>query len=65
MLQARWTVFGLDEEKKVIASRTTKYRLPLTNNSHQAFVAAQSRMLADLSRNIAEVIQGDARVGEL
>ncbi len=56
-LEARWTVFA-GPGKKLLKTKRTSLREPVTDASYTALVAAQSRALAKLSQDIAQAIQG-------
>jgi hypothetical protein len=56
-LRARWTVLG-DKGEKVLLRRQSSLSTDAEAKSYEALVAAQSRLVADLSRQIAQGIQG-------
>jgi uncharacterized protein len=56
-LEARWSLFG-GPEKKLLRTKRSSLREPVTDASYAALVAAQSRALATLSQDIAEAIHG-------
>jgi uncharacterized lipoprotein YmbA len=56
-LEARWSIFQ-GPEKKLLKINRSSIREPVTGTDYAALVAAQSRTLAQLSREIAEAIQG-------
>lgn len=56
-LVARWSVFG-GPEKKLLKTKRSSLREPVTDASYAALVAAQSQALATLSQEIAQAIQG-------
>ena len=56
-LVARWSVFA-SPEKKLIKMHRSSIREPVTGADYAALVAAQSRAVAKLSREIAEAIKG-------
>lgn len=55
-LVARWTVFGKDG-KQTLLLRRSQFVQPTGDPDHEAMVAALSRTLADLSREIAGAIR--------
>jgi uncharacterized lipoprotein YmbA len=55
-LQSHWTVFSEDRER-VLASKTSSLSEPVNGKGYEALVAAQSRALAVLGREIAEAIR--------
>jgi uncharacterized lipoprotein YmbA len=55
-LIARWSVFGDEPKKKLLAVKRSSIREPTSGTSYEDLVAAQSRALVKLSREIAEVI---------
>jgi uncharacterized lipoprotein YmbA len=56
LLRARWTLLGGDG-KKVLLKRQSSFSELTGTQDHEALVSAQSRALADLSREIAEAIK--------
>lgn len=56
VLKANWTVFG-DYGKKEIMTRTTSYTERIEGQDYGAMVAAMSRTLEGLSRDIAHAIK--------
>jgi uncharacterized protein len=56
-LEARWSVLG-GPEKKLLKTKRSSLREPVTDASYAALVAAQSRAIATLSQEIAQAIQG-------
>lgn len=56
-LEARWSVFG-GPEKKLLKTKRSSIREPVSGGDYAAVVAAQSRAIAKLSQEIAEAIQG-------
>jgi len=56
-LEVRWSVFE-GPEKKLLKIKRSNIREPVSGEDYAALVAAQSRALANLSQEIAEVIQG-------
>jgi uncharacterized lipoprotein YmbA len=56
-LQSHWTVFS-EDRKRVLASKTSSLSEPVNGKGYDALVAAQSRALASLAREIAEAIRG-------
>ena len=57
---ARWSVFS-GEEKKVMAVKRSSIDETVNGNDYDALVAAQSRALAQLSREIAAAIHAASR----
>jgi uncharacterized lipoprotein YmbA len=55
-LEARWSVFD-GPEKKLLTMRRSSIHEPVTGPGYPALVAAQSRAVAKLSREIAKVIR--------
>jgi uncharacterized protein len=56
-LEARWSVLA-GPEKKLLKTKRSSLREPVTDASYAALVAAQSRAIATLSQEIAGTIQG-------
>jgi uncharacterized protein len=56
-LEARWSVLQ-GPDKKLLAMNRASIREPVTGADYAAVVAAQSRALAQLSKEIARAIQG-------
>jgi uncharacterized lipoprotein YmbA len=56
-LETRWSVFG-GQEKKLLKTKRSSLREPVSGPDYAALVAAQSRAIAKLSQEIAEAIQG-------
>ncbi|NIO03362.1 MAG: hypothetical protein GTN74_01775 [Proteobacteria bacterium] len=61
-LIARWTVFG-GHDKKVLFMGKASISEPSGDRGHEAMVAAQSRALGHLSREIADAIKAISRKG--
>lgn len=57
LLRSRWTILGPGERKPLV-SRKADYRQPIAAGDYESLAAANSRLLADLSRDIA-VALGD------
>ena len=57
MLEVRWSVLK-GPEKQLLKTNRSSIREPVMGGDYAALVAAQSRALAQLSQEIAEVIQG-------
>jgi len=55
-LVARWAIFKLGD-RKMLLTRKSSYSEPLSSQNYKALVSAQSRTIADLSREIAEAIK--------
>ena len=55
-LRARWVVLD-KKRKKMLFNEHTVLSQPTENDSIEALVASQSRLVADFSRQIAEVIK--------
>lgn len=55
-LVARWAIFR-ENDKKMLLTRKSSYSEPLSSQNYKALVSAQSRTIADLSREIAEAIK--------
>ncbi len=62
-LVARWAIFR-ENDKKMLLTRKSSYSEPLSSQNYKALVSAQSRTIADLSREIAEAIKEYAFSGE-
>ncbi len=58
-LVARWAIFRQNDRKMLLTRQSSFSRL-LSSESYKALVSAQSRAIADLSREIAEAIKGYA-----
>ena len=58
-LVARWSVFG-EESKKLLAVKRSSIQEPTGGSGYEALVAAESRALAKLSQEIAQVIIANA-----
>ncbi len=56
-LHSRWAIFSSDRGREW-AARTSTLSEPVNGNGYEALVAAQSRALAALSREIAEAVEG-------
>jgi uncharacterized lipoprotein YmbA len=56
MLRAKWTIFG-DDGKTMISMRTSEIKEEIEGQGYNTFVQAQSRALANLSRDIADAIK--------
>ena len=56
VLDATWTITGR-EAKEVLLVRKSQMKEPVQGMDYEAFVAAKSRILADLSREIAHEIE--------
>jgi hypothetical protein len=59
-MEVRWTLYGKDGQT-VLATKAATYREPVSGKTYQDLVAAESRLLAALSREIATAIQGATR----
>jgi len=55
-LQSQWIIFSKDR-KRVLGTKTSSLSEPVNGKGYEALVAAQSRALAALAREIAEAIQ--------
>ena len=55
-LTARWTIFG-GKDNKVLVMKKTNFTEPAGSPGYEAMVAAQSRALMHLSRDIAVTIK--------
>lgn len=58
-LVARWAIFR-ENDRKMLLTRQSSYSESLRSQSYKALVSAQSRVIGDLSREIAEAIKGYA-----
>ncbi len=54
-LEARWALFS-EKGKRLLTKETSRISEPVKGDSYEALVAAQSRALAGLSREIAEAV---------
>ncbi|KPK19389.1 MAG: hypothetical protein AMK69_24290 [Nitrospira bacterium SG8_3] len=63
-LIARWTMIEEGEEKTLKSIRRSQVTEPADGNSYEAMVAALSRTVEDLSREIAETIQTFSQKGK-
>lgn len=59
VLSARWTVLSGDG-KRILMSKVSRLNEPTRAPGFEAFVAAQSRALAQLAREIAETIKSES-----
>ena len=57
VFDASWTIFDNAEKRKLLLAKQTHYKETPSGKGHEAYVAAQSRNLGALSREIAEAIQ--------
>ena len=57
VLDVSWTIMGGAEKKGVLVMERSSYKEPAGGQDHGDFVAAQSRNVAALSRDIAEAIR--------
>ena len=57
VLDAQWMVFSLKDTKKLLVSRKMTFTVPTGGMGYAAMVAAQSRALAELSREIAKSLK--------
>ena len=55
-LVARWAIFR-ENDRKMLLTRQSSYSESLRSQSYKALVSAQSRVIGDLSREIAEAIK--------
>ena len=55
-LVARWVIFR-ENDRKMLLTRQSSFSRPLSSQGYKALVSAQSRAIADLSREIAEAIK--------
>ena len=60
-MRTRWTLLG-DDSKEILLRRQSSFKGHIDTESYEALVSAQSQMLAQLSRQIAEAIQSIAQV---
>jgi len=56
LLVARWAIFR-ENDRKMLLTRQSNFSRLLSSESYKALVSAQSRAIADLSREIAEAIK--------
>ena len=61
ILEVQWTLMGKDEVQSVVGAHRDLFRLPVEERSYAALVSAQSELLGQFSRRVAEEIQA---VGE-
>jgi len=57
VLDAQWMVFSLKDTKKLLVSRKMTFTVPTGGMGYAAMVSAQSRALAELSREIAKSLK--------
>ena len=57
ILNASWMIFDGADKKRLLVAKQTTCKVPLTDKSYESFVAAQSRNLGVLSREIAAAIK--------
>ena len=62
-LVARWAIFR-ENDRKMLLTRQSSFSRRLSSEGYKALVSAQSRAIADLSREIAEAIKEYAFSGE-
>ncbi len=55
VLVARWTLAGADGKERVM--RKSRFQAPANTRDYEATVTAMSRILEDLSRDIASTLQ--------
>jgi len=55
-LVARWAIFR-ENDRKMLLTRQSSFSEPVSSQNYKALVSAQSRTIADLSREIAEAIK--------
>ena len=56
VLNARWMIYGAGSHKMLVMKRST-IKEPMNANTYEAMVAAQSRAVGELSREIAKAIR--------
>jgi uncharacterized lipoprotein YmbA len=56
LLQSKWIIFSKDR-RQVLETKTSNLSEPVNGKGYEALVAAQSRLLAALGREIAEAIR--------
>jgi uncharacterized lipoprotein YmbA len=56
LLQSQWIVFS-EDRRRVLGTKTSTFREPVGGKGYEAFVSAQSRALAALSREIADAVR--------
>ena len=56
LLRARWSIFG-ENGKEMLVSNYSSYSEPIRANDTEALIAAQSRTVEQLSREIARALQ--------
>jgi uncharacterized lipoprotein YmbA len=56
LLRAQWTLWDSDKRNMLVA-REEEYREPLRKQDYESIAAADSRLLANLSRDIAEAVR--------
>lgn len=57
ILEASWFVFDGTDTKKLLSTGKSSHGEPTGDESYEAFVAAQSRLIGALSRDMAEAIR--------
>lgn len=55
-LQVRWNLYST-VDKKVLATKSFEKELPLTTSDYSEYVRVQSKLLSDMSREIAQAIK--------
>jgi len=56
-LDASWMIYDGTDRKKLLLAKMTQYKEALDHKGYESYVAAQSRNVAALSRDIAEAIK--------
>jgi uncharacterized protein len=59
-LEVRW-VLTQGENQQELVNKHSSFKAPVSSSEHSALVTAQSRLLADLSHEIAQVLQSRER----
>ena len=57
VLDVSWTIMGGAEKKGVLVMERSSYKEPAGGQDHEDFVAAQSRNVGTLSRDVAEAVR--------
>jgi len=57
VLDVSWTIMGDAEKKGVLVMERSSYKEPAGGQDHEDFVAAQSRNVGTLSRDVAEAVR--------
>ena len=56
-MRTSWTIWG-SKRRQVLLKKYSRFNEPVSGNNIEALVAAKSRIIANLSKEIAEAIKG-------